>query len=55
MWEGSGGLYWLWDGQLAEELAMSMREGMGSIGEGVVGANSLVPRDGFGDVGWVIA
>ena len=34
---------------------MSMREGMGSIGVGVVGANSLVQRDISGDVGWVIA
>ena len=34
---------------------MSMREGMGSIGVGVVGANILVQRDRFGDVGWVIA
>ena len=36
MWEGSGGLYWLWDGQLAEGLFMSMRGGTGSIGVGGV-------------------
>ena len=34
---------------------MPMREGIGSFGVGVVRANSLVHRDIFGDVGWVIA
>ena len=34
---------------------MSMREGKGSFGVGVDGADSLVQRDIFGDVGWVIA
>ena len=55
IWEGGGGLYWLWDGYLANELSMSMREGMGCFVVGVVGMYILVQRDIFGDVGWVIA